>query len=399
MKVITSVNAPYLDLLAVWLGQSSRHLPCPATVVCMDDAAFVRCAATDGVQAVRPEQGGAPLGRHGFWLRRFDALAAAHAAADMIHSDADAFWLRPPMPILDAVPDDLVFSREYGIPRAVAAKWGFVLCCGFFMARSTGPARAFFLRWREATRQRMDDQLALNELLVELGAAWEPAEIEGERADRCTIRIGGGVLSILALPHATVSREPPYGAPGAAVAHPYFERQFFRSYVDLMTGLLEETGSVNGFSPNATGAPPQGVKPRDVSTYQALRWLLVRRPGNAAHWAHLGQLCLRMSARDEADAAFDAAQSLHPDESATLFSLGMGLAALGRKREAAGHLRRLAGHSDLEFDLARKASVALARLGAWPEATGLAMHAARTVGIAGGVTLAARLLRRAVSSG
>ncbi|MEN3950958.1 putative nucleotide-diphospho-sugar transferase [Iodidimonas sp. SYSU 1G8] len=399
MKIVTSVNEPYLGLLDVWRRQSSRHVPGSTTVVCMDEGAFARCALLDGVDAVRASSGPATAARHDFWLRRFDALATAHEADDLLHTDADAFWLRPVSPLLGGLPDDMIFSREYGIPRTVAAKWGFVLCCGFFLARSTPATRAFFARWRDATRRRMDDQLALNELLVEMGATWASVDVEGRQAERCVIRVGGASFSILALPHSTVSREPPYGAPDAFVAHPYFERQFFRSYVDLMDGLLDETGSVTGAGSFPIAASPEGIKPRDFATGEALRWLLERRPDNPAHWAHLGQLSLRMSRPVEAGKALDAAQSLRPHDSATLFNLGMGLAALGRHREAVGHLRGLVGRADLEFDLARKASARLARLGAWPAATELAIHAARTVSMAGGMTLAARLLRRAVARG
>jgi hypothetical protein len=392
MKVVTSVNEAYLGLLDVWLRQSSPVFGMPATVCCMDDAARDYCDA-NGIAALISPRANDDTGRGAFWLRRFDLLAGALEVADMVHSDVDAFWLRPPSPMFERFPDDLIFSREFGIPRHVVKRWGFVLCCGFFLARSTDGTRAFFARWREATRRRLDDQWALNELLHDLGAAWTPVDEGGRIAHRCTITVDGQRVSVLVLSHDTVTRDPPYAAADALVAHPYFERQFFRSYVELLLGLFEESGSVMGPSDLAIGPMPAGVKRRDVATFHALRWLLERRPANAANWAHLGALQIRLGDSGAA-AAFRRAQDLGAADNWSVFLVGTGLAALGQRAEAVTTLSGLAGRGDLEFDLSRRAAGTLARLGAWPDAARLAARAGRTAGLAGGMAMTGRLLRR-----
>ena len=393
MKLVTSVNESYLDLLDVWLWQSAPAFGMPVSVCCMDEAAWQHCELK-GIPARRPPHTGSGKGRGGFWLRRFDMLEEELAAGDIVHSDVDAFWLRPPSPMFDEFPDDLVFSREFGVPRHVFRRWGFVLCCGFFKIRSTPGTRAFFVRWREATRRHMDDQRALNELLVELGAEWTPV---GEGAQRCRIVVDGHAISALALASDQVAREPPYAVPDAVIAHPYFERQFFRSYVELMRGLFEESGSVVG-PPGMAAAPgPPGAKPRDVATFHALRWLLDHRPGNGANWAHLGVLHLRLGEPVGATLAFGKAQELGAKDDWSLLLLGTGLAALGKRNEALAQLRILASRGNLEFELSHQAARALAGLGAWTDAARLAVRAGCSEGVSGGLAITRRVLRRALA--
>lgn len=396
MNLVTSVSESYLGLLDVWLRQSAPVFGMPLRVCCMDDAAWRYCDSM-GIHARRPPLARNAKGRPGFWLRRFDMLEEELAAGDIVHSDIDAFWLRPPSPVIDEFPDDLIFSREFGVPRHVVRQWGFVLCCGFFHARSTPGVRAFFARWREATRRRLDDQRALNELLLELGAEWKPAHDAGDGAHRCSVTVDGRTISVLALSYDMVTREPPYAMPGAVVTHPYFERQFFRSYVDLLRGLYEESGSVVG-PPGLTVTPvPQGAKPRDVATFDALRWLLDRRPGNGANWAHLGALHLRLGEPVGAAVAFGRAQELGAKDDWSLLLLGNGLATLGRRAEALAELRILAGRGNLEFELSHQAARAMARLGAWTDAARLALRAGSAAGVSGGLAITGRVLRRTLA--
>ncbi|MBI1179446.1 MAG: hypothetical protein GC201_02745 [Alphaproteobacteria bacterium] len=391
MRVITAVNHGYLDLLDVWLRQSAPLLGGPPVVCCMDAGALEHCGSLPGVEALAAPDGG--RSRQAFWLRRFDMLERLAAEGDIAHSDADAFWLADPWPLIDAVDADLVFSREFGVPRRVGAAWGFVLCCGFFVARAGEGTRALFRAWRKATRRRLDDQIALNELLHGAGARWRREAVPGGEASRCTVDIVGTPVSIVALPHVLITREPPFGAPDALVAHPYFERQFFRSYVALHGGLLAATGSVAGLHFEA-GPAGDLLKPRDAATFHALRWFVRREPAAAVNWAHLGALQVRMGDRSGAADSFARVLEHGADDSWTLFTLGTGLAALGRRSEAVDALSRLAGRHDLEFELARKAAATLAGLGAISSAAALAASAGRAVGLAGGLTLAARYASR-----
>ncbi|MGE0666845.1 MAG: putative nucleotide-diphospho-sugar transferase [Sphingomonadales bacterium] len=396
MKVVTSVNKAYLGLLDGWLRQSAAAVGMPVTVACMDDAARAHCEGRDGIEVVVPPAN--PHGaRHDFWLRRLAILSRMLDGGDVVHTDVDAFWLESPWPLMERLPDDLVFSREFGIPRHVAARWGFVLCCGFFLARSTVASRAFFARWIALTRRHMDDQRALNELLLGLGASWTPVDEPGLRGERCTVNVDGHDVSIFALSYAQFSREPPFAVTGATVAHPYFERPFFRSYVELVTGLLDETGRVSFVPGMDEVLVPSGVRRRDATTACALRWLLARRPGNAANWAHLAALSLRLGDTEGAATALDHARAAGDFDSWTLFLLGAGEAGLDRRVEAVSTLRQLARRDDLELDLMRRSAVTLARLGAWRDAAGLALRAGRAAGFAGGMAMVTRHLQARLS--
>jgi hypothetical protein len=397
MQVVTSVNEPYLDLLDIWRRQSGAIIGRPPLICCMDAVSADRCAGWPDVETVRPAS--VPNTRHRFWLERFDSLARCLEVGDILHSDADAFWLSPPWELLAESADDLVFSREFGIPRSLVRKWGFVLCCGWFAARSTPATRAFFGHWRALTARRMDDQLALNELLAGLGAVWTPARCGDHNAARCTVSVDGHRLSILVLDHETITRDPPYAAGNALIAHPYFERQFFRSYVDLLHALFDETGGLGkvAFPRHEAGQPE--AKARDISTFHALEWLLSRRNGTSAMWAHLGALHARRGEGEAAATALQTSLDLGPADGWTRLSLGNGLSALGRRREAVAVLQRLGDSADLEFDVARKGAALLARLGAPAAAAALGVRAAQLVGLSGAITLARRYARQRAAAG
>ena len=92
--------------------------------------------------------------------------------------------------------------------------------------------------------------------------------------------------------------------------------------------------------------------------------------------------------------AFDRSRALAPEAGRTLFLIGDGLAALGRRTEALAVFRELAARGNLELDLARRAAATLVRLSAWPDAVRLVARAGRQAGISVTGAMAVRYLRR-----
>ncbi|MEN3973716.1 putative nucleotide-diphospho-sugar transferase [Emcibacter sp. SYSU 3D8] len=361
------MNAPYMRLLKLWLAQSAAHMPGDLHVGCMDMDSYAQCAGLERVTAtalpqldISRDSRHSLLVRHMAFFRSF--LEQGH---DILHTDIDAFWHRAPLPDFAGFDDDIICSTEFGIPRNLAAKWGFVLCAGFYLARSTPGTTAFFARWQERLEYHTREQIAFNQLLDSLQPFWEDVALGGLTGKRCRVEIDGQPLSVLALPYELVTRDSPFTAPHAAVAHPYFERPFFTSHVELLEFVLSETGATNGYVvPDEALVEVSGLSPRDAAALCALKWRLAASPASGPNWTHLGCLQLRHGDRPGAALSFDQALLHGVDDPNSQLALGLGLRELGNREQARRILRRTAANLQLEALVSRQAAIALISLGA-----------------------------------
>jgi len=149
---------------------------------------------------------------------------------NIVHTDADAYWIRDPWPLLSAG-DDVVAERIWGKPRSVVRAWGAAICTGFYYLRSS-PRTITLAR---ATRDDIDskrarqptwqssDQYSLNVALhrrfrlrwdANLTIPLPPASsMDTKFVDRTTARGTAntplGSLRVALLAHATVPRACP----------------------------------------------------------------------------------------------------------------------------------------------------------------------------------------------
>lgn len=313
-EVLSFVNEPYLPLLDIWARQSSPHVGATPTIVCTDEGSFSSCrnrtdihaeAATDRDWSTRPA----------FWKSRFALMhRRIESGKAFVHTDLDAFWLSSPWPHLDNALDDLVFSREFGLPKRLVPKWGFVLCCGFFRANPTPGTQAFFRLWHRHVDKHGDDQFALNTLLDELGIKWQQVAFGNRAAHRGTVEVEGQQVSILALPYEDFSRDPPFLSAGQSVAHTFFEKQHFSSFMSLYGRSLDLYGRLDAVAVPASlmEQAPAGMKPRDVATLHMLREVMAGGESKADMWNHRAVLEARYGNADAARDAIEKGLALAP---------------------------------------------------------------------------------------
>jgi len=149
------------------------------------------------------------------WIHRVDViLELMEEGYDIIHSDADAVWIKDPLPYLETLPQDMLFSQGTIWPPDVQDKWGFVLCCGFFIIRSNKKTLQFFKELLERVKQDKDDQVSCNRLLLEKNTIWDqpsnPYTIDFRgKQFICSHQVRKGKtkgLSIGLLPHSSFQR-------------------------------------------------------------------------------------------------------------------------------------------------------------------------------------------------
>ena len=68
-------------------------------------------------------------------------LSVLERGFNIVHSDADAYWIKDPWPVLSHG-DDIVAERIWGKPLSVVRAWGAAICTGWYFVRSTPAAIA-----------------------------------------------------------------------------------------------------------------------------------------------------------------------------------------------------------------------------------------------------------------
>jgi hypothetical protein len=216
--IVTFSDSRYLPLLQLWSQRLGRLGVDRIRVFCLDAPTHDWCQS----HGVASE----PIAWRGdfrdLWVQRIRVFRALlEAGEEFVHSDTDAIWIQNPLRCGSAVgrDEDLLFSQGTVWPPDVHDRWGFVLCCGWFRARPTPAARAFFDDLEADVHTTGDDQVSVNRLLAAMGTQWTLGP-KGDyqlpfrqRMLQCWTRPVGGItsagfLSVGLLPHREFQRLP-----------------------------------------------------------------------------------------------------------------------------------------------------------------------------------------------
>ncbi len=127
---------------------------------------------------------------HLWVLRTFLVRELISLDRQVIVLDLDAVPVDDVSAMLSDLPEaDIVAQIEpHSIPADAARKLGFILCCGFMVFYPTDATRRFMERYAENVVIELDDQVALNHILVEEGkpkidsnSQWSTFESAGVR--------------------------------------------------------------------------------------------------------------------------------------------------------------------------------------------------------------------------
>ena len=167
-KVVTFCNADYVKLAVPWVRNLERTGVRDYVVAATDEIAQAELTK----QGVNTRLANGVFGT-GQGFASTSRLNVIHQylkdGVDVVHSDLDAIWKRNILPQLDDPGVDLYMSQGTMLPQEHFEKHGFVLCCGFYYAKSNERVVDFFtalLKFIDERRER-SDQRALNLLLLD----------------------------------------------------------------------------------------------------------------------------------------------------------------------------------------------------------------------------------------
>lgn len=225
LPVVVFCDRSYRPVLENWLTFIQKLAVRDIVVFALDDetAALARRFPTRTVECE------AVTDDRALWSFRVEVFEfLTQEGISFIHSDADAIWLRDPRPeYFDAYPQaDLIASQGTRLPADVCSVWGFVICCGLFLLRSSPATVQLMADVREEVPRCRDDQVALNRVLCRRTVDWK-IEVHGKiNTGRGTfvhsrnIAIGSaGAISMALLPFNRFPRLPELGE-DPYVVHP-----------------------------------------------------------------------------------------------------------------------------------------------------------------------------------
>ena len=172
-KVVTFCNADYVKLAVPWVRNLERTGVRDYVVAATDEIAQAELTK-QGVNT-RLVNGVFSKDQKYVFANRLNVIHQyLKDGVDVVHSDLDAIWKRNILPELDDPEVDLYISQGTVFPQRHFKKHGFVVCSGFYYAKSNERVVNFFAALKKfigEVRSPYNDQKALNFLL--LGTEWQ----------------------------------------------------------------------------------------------------------------------------------------------------------------------------------------------------------------------------------
>jgi hypothetical protein len=170
--VITFADSGYRDILDIWLAYVQKNQINTAIVFCLDTALYqeLQDAGVTSIDFSQQHRREATVQRtrEALWKLRVQVYHEfVENGYPVIHSDADAFWLRNPFAdYFDSDSSDIIFSPGTIFPPEVFDVRRFVLCCGLFQLRANDRVRKLMREVNSLTGGSLTDQRVFNNLLL-----------------------------------------------------------------------------------------------------------------------------------------------------------------------------------------------------------------------------------------
>ena len=210
LLILVFANYNYLPVLENWLEAMNILGIKNIVVISLDKEIHNHLSK----QNIRSSYRACELDLNKLWIHRVKiCLEFMEQGYDIIHSDADAVWLKDPLEYLSNIKQDMIFSQGTFWPKDVHTEWGFVLCCGFFYIKNNASTLAFMNDLYKRVKEDKDDQVSCNRLLMQSNIKWNVSnpyilkyrDVEFVCSEQLMIGTSKN-LTIAVLPHSKFQR-------------------------------------------------------------------------------------------------------------------------------------------------------------------------------------------------
>jgi hypothetical protein len=231
--IVVFASYKYSRILKNWLVAIEKLGSLPVLVVSLDErlADELRSQGIPTIFSPCDAESGSAI-----WSARAKVIYELVAAGyNVIHSDADAVWLKDARDLLKESKADVVISQGTTYPLSCHEAWGHLLCYGFVQFRTTAATKEMLRILAEQADgpEPFDDQHNLNQYLLVNKIKWNVSSPYSvpfrNREFQCSFDAITGEaepdtalsLRVTILPHSKVQRLPEVESPGDCyVCHP-----------------------------------------------------------------------------------------------------------------------------------------------------------------------------------
>ncbi|MDO6567906.1 putative nucleotide-diphospho-sugar transferase [Alteromonas sp. 1_MG-2023] len=230
IRIVTFCNKSYVPVLKNWLLALDKiGLKQHALVITLDNETHDAIDFCDTLHRPIAVEG---KNFSGLWQHRLEILDELLQSYDeIIHSDADAVWLRNPLPMISSLNSNITFTQGTVWPHDVHTLHGVVLCCGLFYLNNSSEARHFLKQVRKRVENDNDDQISVNREVASRINGWqikEPLQIPfrettfttSKEVMRSIAKSESDDLNICVLPHHLFPRLVETISDDVYIAHP-----------------------------------------------------------------------------------------------------------------------------------------------------------------------------------
>jgi hypothetical protein len=209
--IVTFADNKYCDVVRNWHAAISKLNITNYIVIALDVEAF-KCFKQHNIYSICLPMSIDNLSA--LWEFRLNVLQTINTKFDLIHSDADAIWLRDPIPeYFINSPYDFMCSQGTTYPQDIFSHWGFVLCCGFFYVKCNERTQKMFEHLVKNVANDKDDQITLNKYFkYTLNINWTMSNFYkmpiSDTLFTCSEKliVGNGTIKTAILPHHLFQR-------------------------------------------------------------------------------------------------------------------------------------------------------------------------------------------------
>lgn len=174
LVICVFANKSYIPILKLWYRYFSANVNSKFLVVALDAKTYRFCKKEKYESFFAPYIGGGfGLGfmRHQMNITR----KILDLNYEILVSDIDAIWIKDPLKYTLSCKTDIVFSPGTVQPPEAHAKWGNVLCTGYFLIRPNQKVDTF-LNNVQKRMEKEGDQPAINNELLSRNLVWNDNE-------------------------------------------------------------------------------------------------------------------------------------------------------------------------------------------------------------------------------
>lgn len=224
--IVAFGNDNYFKIVSEWIRKIDELGIKNYVVIANDEALYSKLHQQNKNVVYLPYSGSIK----DFWVFRLQTIYKLVCAGfNILHSDADAYWLKDPRSYISSLSVDVASSQGSVYPLTALSAWGVVLCCGFQVFNATTATVKFLSDTLPRLQKVKDDQVALNEELLEQRLGWDATKPDytlkvGENEFNCFKEAKFGVtkagLTVALLPHRYFQRVLEQSVEDIFVAHP-----------------------------------------------------------------------------------------------------------------------------------------------------------------------------------